>query len=51
MKKDRKRMIWLVLLVMYMAFIYSNSLTPAVESSRQSGRVLLMVQNFWKALE
>lgn len=37
---------WLVILLVYMAFIFLNSLTPADESSRQSGFVLEQVQRF-----
>lgn len=39
----KKRMIWTVAAVAYVCFIFSNSMTPAVESSRQSSSVLLMV--------
>ena len=39
----RKRWIWIVVLLLYVGFIFHNSLTPADESSRQSGRVLQMI--------
>ena len=35
--------IWTILLVLYVGFIFCNSLTPADESSRQSGGVLRMI--------
>lgn len=41
----RKRMIWSALLVFYVGFVFSNSLTPAVESSAQSMSVLELVTN------
>lgn len=44
MKSERKRIVWLVLLIGYTIFIYSNSLVPAAESSEQSVRVLLMAK-------
>lgn len=39
----RKSFIWHVALIGYIAFIFSNSLTPAVQSSAESGYVLRMV--------
>ena len=37
---------WLAVLLIYIAFIYINSLMPAAESSRQSGFVLQTIQHF-----
>lgn len=39
----KKKMIWHVLLLAYIIFIFSNSLTPADESSAESGFVLRLV--------
>lgn len=39
----KKKMIWHVLLFAYILFIFSNSLTPADESSAESGFVLRLV--------
>lgn len=36
----KKRYLWHIVLVCYILFIYSNSMTPAVVSSRESGTVL-----------
>ncbi len=38
------RYIWTGIVLLYLGFIYHNSLTPAVESAQQSGTVLLMLQ-------
>ena len=35
--------IWTSIVVLYISFIFFNSLTPAVQSSKQSGTVLSMV--------
>lgn len=37
---------WHILLILYILFIYSNSMRPAVQSSAESGRVLRLLQNF-----
>lgn len=39
----KKKMVWHVLLFAYIIFIFSNSLTPADESSAESGFVLRLV--------
>ncbi len=39
----RKKQIWHLVLILYVAFIFGNSLTPAVRSSEQSGFVLSML--------
>ncbi len=39
----KKQWFWTILIVIYVGFIFQNSLTPAVESSRQSGRVLAII--------
>lgn len=39
----KRRWIWTIILILYIGFIFHNSLTPALESSRQSGSVLAMV--------
>ena len=36
--------IWHVILILYILFIYSNSMRPAVQSSAESGRVLRLLQ-------
>lgn len=41
--KKKKQWIWTLLMVLYVGFIFNNSITPAIESSKQSGRVLGMV--------
>ena len=38
-----ERWIWTIILILYVGFIFHNSLTPADESSRQSGGVLRMI--------
>lgn len=40
MTKGKRRYIWAAVTALYVLFIFSNSLTPADESSRQSGFVL-----------
>lgn len=49
----RKRWIWTAAVLLYVGFIFHNSLTPADESSRQSGRVLQMILSCiqWMGLE
>lgn len=39
----KRQWFWTILIVFYVGFIFNNSITPAAESSRQSGRVLAMV--------
>lgn len=39
----KKKIIWHILLIAYILFIFSNSLTPADESSAESGFVLRLV--------
>ena len=36
--------IWHIVLILYILFIYSNSMRPAVQSSAESGRVLRLLQ-------
>ena len=36
--------IWHIVLILYILFIYSNSMRPAVQSSAESGRVLRFLQ-------
>lgn len=43
LKKGNSALLWTVVVILYTGFIFHNSLTPAVESSRQSGSVLTMV--------
>ncbi len=40
---NKMRKIWTVVVILYVGFIFHNSLTPALESSRQSGGVLALV--------
>ena len=42
MKKEK----WKILILLYLCFIYGNSLTPAVISSKESGYFLIKIQNF-----
>ena len=44
-KVSRSAFLWHILLILYILFIYSNSLRPAVQSSAESGRVLRLLQN------
>ncbi len=39
----KKQWIWTLAVILYTGFIFHNSLTPADESSRQSGRVLQII--------
>lgn len=41
----KKRLIWTALLGVYILFVFSNSLTPAAESARNSGFVLGLVHH------
>ena len=36
--------IWHIVLILYILFIYSNSMRPAVQSSADSGRILRFLQ-------
>ena len=36
--------IWHIVLILYILFIYSNSMRPAVQSSAESGRILRFLQ-------
>ena len=36
----KRRWMWTILIIVYTGFIFSNSMTPADESSRQSGAVM-----------
>ena len=40
-----ERYLWVGILILYLAFIYHNSLTPAAVSSQQSGTVLAMLRS------
>ena len=42
--RKNERYIWTAVVLLYLGFIYHNSLTPAVVSAQQSGSVLLMLQ-------
>lgn len=37
--------LWHIILILYIMFIYSNSMRPAVQSSAESGSVLRLLQN------
>ena len=41
--RDAVKRFWTAVVILYIGFIFYNSLTPALESSRQSGGVLAMV--------
>ena len=41
---NRRKWLWTAVTVLYVLFIFHNSATVAVESSRQSGRVLALVK-------
>lgn len=41
--RKKSKWLWTILIVCYVGFIFNNSITPAVESSQQSGRVLSMI--------
>ena len=43
-KVSRTACFWHILLILYILFIYSNSMRPAVQSSAESGRVLRLLQ-------
>ena len=49
----KKKWIWTLVVILYVGFIFHNSLTPADESSRQSGGVLQMILRFvqWIGME
>lgn len=42
---SRTACFWHILLILYILFIYSNSMRPAVQSSAESGRVLRLLQD------
>ncbi|MBS5066064.1 MAG: VanZ family protein, partial [Hungatella hathewayi] len=46
----RKRYFWSIFLVLYVGFVFGNSLTPAVESSAQSMSVLQLVTGAMKVV-
>lgn len=46
MKKIGKKWKWKILILLYLCFIYGNSLTPAVVSSKESGYFLIKIQSF-----
>ena len=46
----RKRYFWSIFLVLYVGFVFGNSLTPAMESSAQSMSVLQLVTGAMKAV-
>ena len=46
----RKRYFWSIFFVLYVGFVFGNSLTPAVESSAQSMSVLQLVTGAMKAV-
>lgn len=46
MKTIMKKEKWKILILLYLCFIYGNSLTPAVISSKESGYFLIKIQNF-----
>ena len=48
--KRKKQVFWIVLIVFYVGFIFHNSLTPAVESSKQSGSVLAAILTVLQAI-
>ena len=39
----KKKLFWTAVVILYVGFIFHNSFTPAIESSKQSGGVLEMV--------
>lgn len=45
-----ERYLWTGILIIYLGFIYHNSLTPAVVSSRQSGTVLSLLRSLAERL-
>jgi len=52
-KLIKQRWIWTLTVILYVGFIFHNSLTPADESSRQSGGVLQIILQFveWLGME
>lgn len=46
----KKKHVFTILVLCYIAFIFSNSMTPASESSQQSGSVLQLVRTVAQAL-
>ncbi len=47
---DRKRWFWTLAVLLVTGFLFGNSMTPAVESSRQSGHVLASALAWLKML-
>lgn len=49
----KRKWIWTIILILYVGFIFHNSLTPAEESSRQSGGVLQLILRVvrWAGME
>ncbi len=45
MKEIMKKWKWKILILFYLCFIYGNSLTPAVISSKESGYFFIRIQN------
>lgn len=45
MKEVMKKWKWKLLILLYLCFIYGNSLTPAVISSKESGYFLIRIQS------
>lgn len=41
--QNARKKFWTIMVILYIGFIFHNSLTPALESSRQSGGVLAIV--------
>ena len=46
MKTFMKKWKWKILILVYLCFIYGNSLTPAAISSKESGYFLAKIQDF-----
>ena len=46
MKEVMKKWKWKILILVYLCFIYGNSLTPAAISSKESGYFLAKIQDF-----
>lgn len=43
--------IWHIVLILYILFIYSNSMRPAVQSSAESGRILRFCRSWQQSPE
>lgn len=48
--KRNSSIIWTIIVILYVGFIFHNSLTPAIESSKQSGATLSMSLTIFDAL-